>query len=177
MEVINTARTTLRPILRDDAAALFPTLSDEAHCRYSSRGAFADEEDLADWLVDPDWTGRTWVAIERASGELVGRFILVPTSEIGMSEIGYITVAKWQGRGIARECVSALISHAFAVEGQRRLVANIDAENIASIALIERLGFQREGRLREHETTHKGRCDILVYGLLRHEWTPPEPFS
>jgi ribosomal-protein-alanine N-acetyltransferase len=105
MEVITTERTTLRPILREDAGALFPTLSDEAHCRYLSRGAFADEEDLADWLVDPDWTGRTWVAIDRASGELVGRFILVPTSEIGMSEIGYITVAKWQGRGIARECV------------------------------------------------------------------------
>jgi RimJ/RimL family protein N-acetyltransferase len=36
--------------------------------------------------------------------------------------------------------------------------------------LAERLGFSLEGRLREHETTHKGLCDMLVYGLLRREW-------
>jgi RimJ/RimL family protein N-acetyltransferase len=52
-------------------------------------------------------------------------------------------------------------------------VANIDAQNVASIALIERLGFQREGWLREHETTHEGLRDLLVYGLLRDEWAPP----
>lgn len=175
MDVIKTQRTTLRPLVPEDASALFATLSDEVHCRYLSRGAFADEEELRGWLVDPDWNGRSWVAIHGASGELVGRFVLVPTSETGMSELGYITVAQWQGQGIARECVSALISHAFEVESQRRLIAHIDAENAASIALIERLGFKREGWLREHETTHKGLCDILVYGLLRHEWTPTEP--
>jgi len=171
--VITTERTTLRPIVREDAAALFPTLSDEANCRYLSRGAFADEQELAGWLLHPDWPGRTWVAVDRSSGELVGRYILVPTSEPGMSELGYITVAHRQGQGVARECVSALICHAFDVEGQRRLVANIDAQNAASIGLIERLGFQREGWLREHETTHEGLRDLLVYGLLRDEWAPP----
>lgn len=31
-------------------------------------------------------------------------------------------------------------------------------------------GFKREGLLREHETTHKGLCDMALYGLLRREW-------
>jgi hypothetical protein len=44
MDVIKTERITLRPIIRDDAGALFSTLSDEVHCRYLSRGAFSDEE-------------------------------------------------------------------------------------------------------------------------------------
>lgn len=86
-----------------------------------------------------------------------------------MSEIGYITVAEWQGRGVAVECVAALISHAFDVENQRRLIAEIDAENVASIAVAERVGLKREGWLREHETTHKGLCDVLIYGLLQSE--------
>lgn len=168
--VIESARFALRPTEGGDASALFATLSDEAQCRYLSRGAFRDEGELAGWLVDPDWNGRSWVAIERTTGSLAGRFALVPTAEPGMSELGYITVTQWQGRGVARECVAALISYAFRIENQRRLIAEIDADNAASIAVVERLGFKREGWLREHETTHKGLCDLLIYGLLRREW-------
>ena len=175
MTLIQTERFALRPLLRGDASALLSTLSDEAQCRYLSRGAFADEEELAGWLLDPDWNGRSWVAVDRASKALVGRFVLVPTAEVGMSEVGYITVTEWQHQGVAGECVAALISHAFEVENQRRLIAEIDSENTASIALIERLGFKREGWLREHETTHQGLCDLLIYGLLRHEWAARKP--
>ncbi|MND59877.1 hypothetical protein D3C80_510940 [compost metagenome] len=64
----------------------------------------------------------------------------------------------------------ALIGYLFAKEGYRRLYAELDAENAASVALIERLGFMREGCLRQHEISHKGLCDMLVYGLLRGEW-------
>lgn len=174
MAIMETERFTLRPLVRGDARALFTTLADEAQCRYLSRDAFANVEELASWLVDPDWNGRSWVAVDRASGCLAGRFVLVSTAEVGMSELGYITVTEWQGRGVAGECVTALISHAFEVENLRRLVAEIDAENAASIALIESLGFTREGWLREHETTHKGLCDVLIYGLLRREWNACE---
>lgn len=171
MALMETERFTLRLLVRDDANSFFATLSDEGQCRYLSRGAFSNEEEMEDWMFDPDWKGRSWVAVDRASGSLAGRFVLVPTRETGMSELGYITVAEWQNRGVAGECVAALISYAFGVENQRRLIAEIDAENIASIAVAEKLGFKREGCLREHETTHKGLCDMLIYGLLRQEWT------
>lgn len=177
MTLIETERFTLRPLVRSDTSALFATLSDETQCRYLSRGAFADEEELANWLCDPDWNGRSWVAIDRASGDVTGRFVLVATEESGMSNLGYITVTQWQGQGVARECVAALITLAFEAESQRRLIAEVDAENAASIALIERLGFLQEGWLRQHETTHTGICDLLIYGLLRHEWSAHKPPS
>lgn len=168
--VLETKRFTLRPLVRSDASALFATLSDEAQCRFLSRPAFANEDELADWLVDPVWNGRSWVAIDRGAGEVAGRFVVVPTTEPRMSELGYITVSEWQGRGVASECVAALVSYLFKAEDQRRLIAEIDAENKSSIALVERLGFKLEACLRQHETTHKGLCDMLIYGLLRHEW-------
>jgi [ribosomal protein S5]-alanine N-acetyltransferase len=170
---IDTRRFVLRPLVRADAAALFPTLSDDQHCRYLSRSAFADEEELAGWLLDPTWDGRTWVGVDRTTGTVAARFVVVPTREPGMSEIGYITCAGWQRQGVAGECLTTLISHLFAAEDHRRLIAEIDAENTASIALAERLGFIREAHLRQHETTHKGLCDILIYGLLRSEWPAP----
>jgi RimJ/RimL family protein N-acetyltransferase len=171
MTIMDSQRFTLRPLERSDTGALFATLSDEVHCRYLSRQPFTDEEELAKWLVDPNWNGRSWVAIDKSSGKLVGRFVLMPTYEAGMSELGYITVKEWQGMGVARECAASLVAMAFEVEGQRRLIAEIDAENAASIAVVERLGFKREAYLREHETTHKGLCDMVIYGLLRREWS------
>lgn len=69
--------------------------------------------------------------------------------------------------------MDGLISHLFEREAHRRVFVEIDDGNLASIALIERLGFKREGCLREHETTHRGLCNLLFYGLLRNEWRAP----
>src|SRR4028118_1772797 len=124
--VIETERFTLRELTRADAGALFKTLSDDEQCRHLSRGAFLHEKELGDWLTDPSWPGRSWVAIDKADGELVGRFVAVPTKEGDMSELGYITVVDRQGQGVARECMEALISHLFEREDHRRVFVEID---------------------------------------------------
>lgn len=165
---IATERFTLRPLRRTDAAALFATLSDPIHCRYLTRGAFGTEGELWDWLSDPDWNGRTWIAEDR-SGAVTGRLVAVPKHEDRVEEIGYVTCADRQGEGVAHECATALIAHLFA-SGARKLLADVDVENAGSIRLIERLGFVREGTLREHETTHEGLCDLHLYGLLASEY-------
>jgi RimJ/RimL family protein N-acetyltransferase len=48
--------------------------------------------------------------------------------------------------------------------------ADTDPENAPSIALLERLGFRREGLLRGEWETHIGVRDSLILGLLRDEW-------
>ena len=57
-------------------------------------------------------------------------------------------------------------------EGARKLIAEIDAENHASLRLAEALGFTREGLLRAHETTHEGLRDVCLYGLLDSDPRP-----
>ena len=73
---------------------------------------------------------------------------------------------------MARECVKVLITHLFEVDGLRKITAEVDTRNAASLALLESLGFTREAHLREHETTHAGLCDVYWYGLLSREWSP-----
>lgn len=160
----------LRPLWRRDAAALLPTFSDEAHCRFMSRAAFANEQELADWLTDPSWNGRSWVAVSKADAQVAGRFVVIPGRDAGVVEVGYVTALHRQRRGVALAAMRALIDHLFAHEGVRRIFAEIDADNAPSIALAERLGFVREGVLRRHEITHKGLCDMAIYGLLRSDW-------
>ena len=174
--ILITPRFTLRPLERADAAALYPTLSDEGQCRYLSREAFASEEELWGWLAEPGWPGLTWIAQETHgpnAGAVAARLVAVPRLPEDPAgpvfEIGYITAMHRQGEGIASECARALIAHLFDT-GARKLTAEVDARNTPSIRLLETLGFTREATLREHDATHIGLCDVHWYGLLRREW-------
>ena len=166
---LTTERFTMRPLQRSDAAALLPTLGDEGQCRYLTRPAFESEEELWGWLADPAWDGRTWIAVD-ASGEVVGRFVAMPGHDHAdtapVFEIGYIVAQHRQGEGVARECAEALIAHLWS-ENARKLTAEVDTRNTASVRLLERLGFTREAHFREHEATHIGMCDVYWYGKLR----------
>lgn len=164
--ILTTERFAMRPLRRGDETALFPTLSDPEQCLYLTRPAFGSEEELWNWLADPDWPGSTWIAED--AGGVAARFVATPAHEDGVVEIGYITCAHRQREGVARECTAALLEHLFS-EGARKLTAEVDIENTASIRLLERLGFAREAHLREHETTHAGLRDVYWYGLLRRD--------
>ena len=168
---IEAEKYLLRKLEPDDSSALFGTFSSKKECRFLSRPHFDSEAELRFWLTDPEWNGRSWVAIDKSDDTIVGRFVAVPTSDNHVTELGYITVSDRQGEGIARACTAALITHLFERENNRRVFTEIDTKNLASIALAERLGFTREACLREHELTHNGLCDILIFGLLRREWS------
>jgi RimJ/RimL family protein N-acetyltransferase len=69
--------------------------------------------------------------------------------------IGYAFNPRYRGYGYATESVSGLIEWLFA-RGARRVFANCYLDNIASIALLERLGFTECARYSaEHDATEK----------------------
>ena len=163
VQTLSTPRFSLRPLRREDAAALFPTLSDEGQCRYLLQGAFESEEALWAWLADPTWDGRTWIAEDKATGEVAARFVAVPTDLEGcQEEIGYITCKQRQRDGVARECMEVLIPHLLGEEGTTRLLAGVDPENTASVVLLQRLGFT-------HLRTDKGTCTTHI-GVRDEGW-------
>ena len=167
--VLETERFVMRPLEEGDTAALFPTLSSEQHCRYMLRPPFETEEALAAWLFDPGWDGRTWIAVDRTTGDVAARVVAVPTAP-QIAEIGYITLAGRHGQGVAGECAARLVDHLFAEEGHHRLSAGTDPRNLASNAVLARLGFTREAHLRESVKTHMGWCDEYLWGLLAKDW-------
>jgi ribosomal-protein-alanine N-acetyltransferase len=75
--------------------------------------------------------------------------------------LGYGAVATFAGRGYMREALTLVVRHAFSNMKLHRLEANIQPRNHASIALVRRCGFEREGysprylkiggRWRDHE--------------------------
>jgi [ribosomal protein S5]-alanine N-acetyltransferase len=61
----------------------------------------------------------------------------------GTVEIGYSVLPRFQGQGYATEMVRALIDWAFTQPDVARIVAETTEDNVASVRLLRRLGFQR----------------------------------
>jgi RimJ/RimL family protein N-acetyltransferase len=103
-------------------------------------------------------------------GELIGTVSLFAL-DLGnrRAEIGYALHRSVWGHGYAAEAVTGVVDHAFCELGLNRLEADIDPRNEASARLLERLGFRREGLLRERWIVAGVVSDSALYGLLRSD--------
>ncbi len=169
-EPFETARLKMRRQRVGDAPALFEAYRDVELMRYWSSAPHKSVEETRDYL-DPredhqDWRG--WSMTLKDDDTAIGT-LAATTRRPGVAEIGYLLVREYWGHGYAREAVTALIDLLLA-EGHRRVFADTDPDNIASIAMLEGLGFKREGLLRQEWETHIGVRDTLLLGLLRDEW-------
>ena len=77
--------------------------------------------------------------------------------------------ADW-AKGYGSEAARLALAFAFDELNLHRITATVFDYNDRSIALFEKLGFQREGAFREFVFRDDQRYDMLLYGLLRHEW-------
>jgi ribosomal-protein-alanine N-acetyltransferase len=91
---------------------------------------------------------------------------------MGYAEIGYMLAESHHGRGLGTRAVALLVDKLFGETELERIYALVASENTPSCRLLERLGFTREGLMREHYVIQGARVDEVVYGLLRREWTP-----
>jgi RimJ/RimL family protein N-acetyltransferase len=128
-------------------------------------------KELARWMSTEEAPTRFAVRLAD-SGDCVG-FVHLGAIERGQGrcKLGYLVGEKalW-GRGYATEAVQAVASHAFGPLGLRRIEAGAYASNPASIRVLEKVGFRREGVLREHVVRGAGFIDEIAFGLLRRDW-------
>jgi ribosomal-protein-alanine N-acetyltransferase len=168
--VLETERLRLRPRGPDDADALHVAFADEETMRYWSGAHHTSLEETRAHLDDrisPEW--RWWTITLKGDDTAIGFVAAGEKRQGNVTEIGYMLARSHWGGGIAREAVSAVITQVFA-EGQRRVFADTDPDNLPSRAMLEKLGFKLEGYLRAEWETHIGVRDTTLYGLLPEEW-------
>jgi RimJ/RimL family protein N-acetyltransferase len=165
--VLESARLRLRT--PDDAEALHPAYADPEMMRWWSSAPHDTIEQTRAHLLQeaPGW--RCWAITLKDSDRAIGFVAAGEKRQGNVSEVGYMLLREHWGSGIAAEAVARVIDRMFA-EGQRRVFADTDPDNLASRRLLERLGFRLEGVLRGEWETHIGVRDTALYGLLREEW-------
>jgi ribosomal-protein-alanine N-acetyltransferase len=88
------------------------------------------------------------------------------------AKLGYAIAADHWGRGYATDAARAMVTFGFHELGLHRITAAIGPENAASMAVVKRLGFTREGHLRDHVFTNGAWRDSVLWSILAHEWPP-----
>lgn len=172
--------TTERLLVRRFRAADAPVLSQYRSlpevARYQSWDtpfALDRAEDFARYMAaaDPDKPGWFQWAVElKDEHTLIGDVGVGLNENLMQADLGFTFAPSGQGRGYATEAVRAVLGRLFEIQGVRRVSADCDARNVRSAALLERVGFTREGLQRSH-TWMKGEwTDDLLFGLLATDW-------
>ncbi|GAA3808098.1 GNAT family protein [Nocardioides panacisoli] len=176
---LRTARLQLRPFADADAAALFALHSDAHVLRYWDSAPWTDPARAGHFVercrqLAATGTGAR-LAIERAGDRTFLGWCSLTRWDPGRrsAALGYcLGEAAW-GQGYMTEAAGALLQWAFGAIDLNRVQAETDTRNVASVRVLEKLGFVREGTLREDCVVNGEVSDSFVYGLLRREWRAP----
>ena len=127
----------------------------------------------------PIEAGRAWLAAASAEdpptalaidvgGEAIGGIGVVLGADVNRhaGEIGYWLGRAWWGRGLATASVSHFVPWVAQTFGLARLFAQVFETNRASMRVLEKCGFQREGILRSHAHKDGRYLDEVVYGIV-----------
>jgi len=171
--VLRTQRLVLRQLTPADAAALF--------------GVFSDPDTMKHWSTPPHESVAETEAMLRGSAEGVaaGEFIewgimlLDGDGVVGKighhrwqrthhrSEVGYILRRDLWGHGLTSEALRAVLDFGFERMHLHSVEAQLDPRNRRSARVLERVGFVKEGHLRENFVIAGRYCDTAIYSLLR----------
>lgn len=174
--LLETERLFLRETKERDAEGVFAMESDPVAMRYWNTPPMQHLEQAQASVARamshfPNQRGIRWSIIRRADDLFLGHASLFHFSEqSAVAEIGYGLARPYWGQGYMHEALTAVIEYAFGPLGARRLEADTHPDNAASIRALERLGFQREGLLRERWVVADEISDTVLLGLLSREW-------
>ncbi|MEZ0493426.1 GNAT family N-acetyltransferase [Kineococcus sp. TBRC 1896] len=175
---LRTSRLLLHPYTPHDLDFLHQLESDPDLLRYVSwpprdleqvRVSLAEKAQQTSLRDDGD--NLTLLMLLAATGERVGDVQLTWTSrEHRQGEIGFITHPDHAGRGYATEAAQLMLRLGFDDLGLHRISASLDARNIASARIVQRLGMRQEAHL-HHNALRTGEwTDEAIYAVLADQW-------
>lgn len=168
--IAETERLILRRYRLKDLQDLHEYLSDPEVVAFEPYRpmTLAEVKDNLSWRISTE----EMIAVERKdTGKMIGN-VYMGKREFDTLEIGYVFNRAYWGQGYAWESCRKLVELAFE-QGTHRIFAECDPENVSSWKLLERLGFEREGYLKQNVYFWKDEAgspiwkDTLLYGMLR----------
>jgi len=116
--------------------------------------------------------GIRWGIVRKGDNELIGTCGYYDWNKTAhRAEIGYDLEPSYWGQGIMTEALLAMLEYGFGRMGLNRVQAIIDSKNARSMKLVRRLGFKKEGVLRQNSYFKGQFRDDVCFSLLKGEWT------
>ncbi len=173
---LHTSRLRLRPVADEDAESLYSLHSNARVLRYWDAPAWEDLARAQRFVAASHQLAEEGagvrLVIEHASHHaFVGWCTLTRWNPVYRSaSIGYCLAEAAWGQGYATEAARTLLRWGFDTLDLNRVQAETDTRNRGSARVLEKLGFVREGTLREDCVVNGEVSNSWVYGLLSRDW-------
>jgi RimJ/RimL family protein N-acetyltransferase len=176
--LLETERLRLRPLELTDEDDVFVYQSDPEIVRYIP-WPVRTREQVREALIR--FAGRTrmtetgdgilFAVVWKATGTVIGQMnVSIASLDDSHGEFGYVVSGAFAGRGIATEASRAVLDYGFTTLGLHQISARLDARNLASARVLEKLGMRREAMFVEDEWFKGEWTSTWVYALLAAEW-------
>jgi ribosomal-protein-alanine N-acetyltransferase len=176
LPTLDAPRVRLRWLTERDVDALFAVFSDPEMMRFWSTAAMKSRAEAEDYLqrIHEGFARKNlfqWGVERKADRRVLGTCTLFHLDSANRrAEIGYGLHSEHWRQGFMGEALTALFGFAFGPMALRRLEADVDPRNENSLRVLGRLGFRREGLLRERWNVGGEIQDTAFLGLLAREW-------
>jgi len=173
---LKSSRLTIRRFRPADAADLHAYLSDPQVYHFEP-GEPLDRAQASQRAAEMAASADFWAIELHSVGKVIGQLYLkqIEPAEHLTCELGYILSPSYQRQGYGSEAAAALVRQALTAGGMHRVIAHCNPENTASWRLLEKIGFRREGLLKQNIFFRRSAngeplwTDTYVYALLAAE--------
>lgn len=149
LEILETDRCIVREMTEEDVEALYEIYAEKGITKYIEE-LFEDPEEERRYITDYRkyiygyYEYGMWIIEEKGSGKVIGRAGIDPRD--GENELGYVIAAPSQKKGYAYEVCSAIIDYIWKIyKNPESVISRVDPQNIASVKLLKKLGFEKLG--------------------------------
>lgn len=170
---LETERLLLRRVDKNDVNEVFALRSDAETMKFVPRPLVTTQNEALEHIALIDSKienneGINWAITFKDSPKLIGiigHYRIKP--EHYRSEIGYMILPEFQGKGIITEAVKAVVKYGFDEMNLHSIEAIIDPDNTASAIVLEKNNFIKEAHLKENEYYDGRFLDTVIYSLLK----------
>ena len=173
--VLEAGQLRLRELQPGDAEAVFRLYSDPEVVRFYDLDLFTATEQARELIQRQarrfaEQEAMRWAITQQVDERVIGTVGYVFDAPNDAAGLGYDLSSRYWRRGITSAAASLAVNYGFRSLRLHRIQALVMPANTASAALLNKLGFQEEGVLRQ-SVLIKGRYhDMRCYSLLSHEW-------
>jgi len=173
---LQTNRLLLRQLVQEDLEFVYRHFKDVRVAEFLLDEAPVVDYDQAQAIIDfyqnPETkTHNRWALVRRSDGLVIGTCGFHKWSKDNHRvEIGYDLTPECWGQGYMREGMQAAIDNGFKRMGVNRIEAVVHRDNQRSLKLLDRLGFKREGLMRDYYYYEGHYYDHWLLSLLKRDW-------
>lgn len=176
--ILETDRLLLRPLQYDDVADLKEWLGDNS--LYEYWGKRPGKSDLNPKLLFQKKERPTksfhWGIVHKKDDKAIGEMWVYLIENDRMAKVAFRLSPTYQGNGLMAEALTEVVIFCFEKTELQRLWSDVHVLNIASYKTLEKVGFKREGHIRDGKMVNTY-CDYYLYAMTKADYYETEGYD